>query len=66
MKLKIDHENDALYFRLDESAIVSSEEVSPGFIVDYDENNNVIGVEILNLKKRVPEEKLKNLIFETA
>ncbi|HUX76561.1 MAG TPA: DUF2283 domain-containing protein, partial [Anaerolineae bacterium] len=27
MKLKVDEENDALYFRLDESAIVDSEEV---------------------------------------
>jgi len=26
MRLKVDHKNDALYFRLDESAVVDSEE----------------------------------------
>ena len=66
MKLKVDHESDALYFRLDESAIVNSEEVRPGVILDYDANDNVIGVEILGLKKRVSADKLKNLLFEIA
>lgn len=66
MRLKIDHKNDALYFRLDESAIVDSEEVRPGVILDYDANDNVIGIEILGLSKRVPAETLKSLQFETA
>ena len=65
MRLKVDPKEDALYFRLDESTIVDSEEVKPGVIVDYDKNNNVIGVEMLNLSKRVPEKMLKNLQFET-
>jgi len=66
MKIKVDQKNDALYFRLDESSIVESEEVEPGVILDYDANNKVIGIEILGLSKRVPEEKLKNLQFETV
>lgn len=65
MKLKVDHKNDALYFRLDESAIVDSEEIKPGVILDYDANDNVVGIEILNLSKRVPAETLKRLEFET-
>ncbi len=66
MKLKVDQKNDALYFRLDESAIVESEEVRPGVILDYDVNGNVVGIEILGLSKRVPAEMLKSLQFETA
>jgi|TARA_B110000495_G_C22756710_1_gene443171 uncharacterized protein YuzE len=66
MKLKVDHNNDALYFRLDESAIVESEEVKPGIILDYDTNDNVVGIEILGLSKRVSLDMLKNLQFETA
>lgn len=66
MRLKIDKENDALYFRLDESAIVESEEVQPGVILDYDKNNQVIGIEILNLSSRIGKEKLNFLQFETA
>ncbi len=66
MRLKVDQKNDALYFRLDESAIVDSEEVKPGVILDYDVNDNVVGIEILGLSKRVPVEMLKNLQFETV
>jgi uncharacterized protein YuzE len=66
MRLKVDQQNDSLYFRLDESKIVESEEIKPGVILDYDENDNVIGIEILGLSKRVPEQTLKSLQFETV
>jgi len=66
MRRRIDHHSDALYFRLDESAVVDSEEVKPGVILDYDENDNVVGVEILGLSKRVPAETLKTLQFDTT
>ena len=66
MRLKIDQENDALYFRLDESEIVESEEVQPGVILDYDAKGNVIGIEMLSISKRVSSENLKSLQFETS
>lgn len=66
MKLKIDKETNTLYLRLDESKIVDSEEVKPGVILDYDENENVVGIEILNVRGRVPDAYLQNLLFETA
>lgn len=66
MRLKVDHKNDALYFRLDEAAIVEPEEIKPGVILDYDTNDNVVGFEILGLRNRVPVEMLKSLQFETA
>ncbi|MDD5666907.1 MAG: DUF2283 domain-containing protein [Actinomycetota bacterium] len=66
MRLRIDQQNDALYFRLDESEIVESEEVQPGVILDYDANGNVIGIEMLDLSRRVSSENLKNLQFETS
>jgi uncharacterized protein YuzE len=53
MKIKLDKEVDALYFRLDESRIVDSEEVRPGVILDYDENDQVVGIEFLNVSSRV-------------
>ncbi len=66
MRLKIDKENDALYLRLDESAIVESEEVQPGVILDFNADNQVVGIEILSLTDRVPPEKLRILQFEMA
>lgn len=53
MKLKIDQEHDALYFRLDEAAIQESEEVQPGVILDYNAEGKVVGVEMLELSRRV-------------
>lgn len=64
MRLKADPKDDALYFRLDESAIVDSEETKPGVILDYDANCNVVGIEILGLSRRVSQKMLKNLQFE--
>jgi uncharacterized protein YuzE len=64
--LKVDKESDALYLRLDETAVVESEEVQPGVILDYDAADNVVGVEILNLSKRVAPERLRVLQLETV
>lgn len=66
MKLKVDKENDALYFRLDESSIMESEEVQPGIILDFNTEGKVVGVEILNLSTRMSPEQLKVLQYETA
>ena len=65
MRLKIDRESDALYFRLDETAIYDSEEVQPGVILDFDERGNVVGIELLDISKRTEPEKLRILQFET-
>ncbi|HGJ64580.1 TPA: DUF2283 domain-containing protein [bacterium] len=65
MRLKIDKESDALYFRLDESAIIESEEVQPGVILDFNSEGDVVGIEILNISRRVSSEKLRVLQFET-
>ena len=66
MKLKVDKQSDALYLRLDEAAVVESEEVQPGLILDYDASDNVVGIEILNLSKRVAPERLRVLQLETV
>ena len=64
MRLKVDTESDALYFRLDESEIIESEEVEPGVILDFNADGNVVGIEILNISKRVAPERLRVLQFE--
>ena len=66
MKLKVDHDADALYLRLDEEAIVESEEVQPGVILDYDAAGRVVGVEILHVAGRVGPEAARSLSFETG
>ena len=66
MKLHVDKATDALYLRLDDSAIVESEEVSPGVVLDYNETNEVVGVEMLYLSKRSSNLNLSALEFETV
>ena len=66
MKLSIDKQADALYLRLDNSPIVESEEVSPGVVLDYNESNEVVGVEMLRLSKRSSSMNLSALQFETV
>ncbi len=66
MKLDVDSEAGALYLSLDESEIVQSEEVSPGVVLDYNEANEVVGVEMLRLSKRSPSLNLTDLHFETG
>jgi uncharacterized protein YuzE len=65
MTLKVDEKADALYLRLDNSRIIESEEVSPGVVLDFNVDNQVVGVEILNLSKRSPNLNLSDLQFQT-
>jgi uncharacterized protein YuzE len=46
MKIKIDKETDDLYFRLDDSEIVESEEVENGIILDFNKNGKIVGIKI--------------------
>ena len=65
MKLTVDKDADALYLRLDDSAIIVSRHVSPGVVLDYNESNEVVGVEMLRLSKRSSNLDLSLLEFET-
>lgn len=68
MRLKVDkdNDNDALYFRIDDSSIVESEEVQPGVILDFNASGAVVGIEILHLSSRANPDQLKILQYETA
>jgi uncharacterized protein YuzE len=66
MKLHIDKEADALYLRLDDSKIIESEEVSPGVVLDFNEQIQVVGIEMLHLSRRSPQLDFKELQYQTA
>ena len=50
MRLRMNKDDDGLYFRLNESAIVESGEVRPGVILDFDEDGQVVEVEFSGKK----------------
>jgi uncharacterized protein YuzE len=64
MKVKYDREADAAYITLIEGKTsVDSETVAPHIVVDYDEEENIIGVEILFVSRRTPAEFRDLAIF---
>jgi uncharacterized protein YuzE len=66
MRVHIDEKSDAIYIRLDDSKIMGLEEIRPGIIFDFNENNQVVGIEILKVKNRIPLSDLKQIQFEVA
>ncbi len=66
MKLSIDEEADALHLQLVDAPVVESEEVAPGVIVDYDDADQVVGIEVLYLSKRPHPINLLDFQFQTT
>lgn len=66
MRLQVDKEADALHLRLDDSVIVESVEVAPGVVLDFNEAQDVVGVEMLRLSLRSTDLNLSALQFETV
>jgi uncharacterized protein YuzE len=52
MKVKYDKEVDILIIQLSENNIAESDESKPGIIMDYDQEGNVVRIEILDASKR--------------
>ena len=48
------------------STILVSPEVAPGVVLDYNETNQVVGIEMLHLPKRFPNLNLSTLEPVTA
>ena len=55
MKISYDPEVDALSVRHVEAEIVDSEQVHPGVILDYDNEENVVAIEVLHAKERAQD-----------
>jgi uncharacterized protein YuzE len=64
MKLSIDETADALYLQLINKEVLESEEIVPGIVLDYDENGEIIGVEVLHLTKRLHPVDLLDFQFQ--
>jgi uncharacterized protein YuzE len=54
-----------LYLRLDDTAIVESEEVSDGIVLDYNAEGKVVGIEVLYISQRSPN-SWQQILLETT
>ena len=61
MKRSFGRQADARYCRLSDDNIVESEEVQNGIVLHCDERGQVIAIEILSLKERVPNLDLNDI-----
>ena len=65
MKVTYDAATDSLTVILKEQAsIAESDEDKPGVILDYDENGNLVSLEVLDASKRLTE--AKKIEFQTT
>lgn len=59
MKLEFDPIADSAYLSISEHEVVTTREIEPGIIADYDEKGALIGIEILSVSKRAQKDLLK-------
>jgi uncharacterized protein YuzE len=64
MKIEYDQQADAMYIRLRAGDVAESEEVRPGVVLDFDAQGQVLGIEMLDVSKRIdnPRELSMELI----
>jgi len=65
MKIKYDKETDTIYVILSSDKIVESEEKLKDVIIDYNDRDEVVAIEILNVKENQHEIDLP-LILKSA
>ncbi len=64
MKIRYDKEVDILYVSFLDSQIAESDEQKPGIIIDYDVNDNIVGIEVLNASEKIGQPG--NVTYEFA
>ncbi len=52
MRLHYDKATDAIYLSIDDRPIVKSEEVHPGIVLDFDDQGDVVAIEVLRSRVR--------------
>ncbi len=58
MKINYYPDTDSLYIDLLNKASVDSEEISEGIVADYDEDGNIVGIDIDNASQKVKLDEL--------
>jgi uncharacterized protein YuzE len=64
MLIKYDKEVDVVYIQFSEKKVSESDEDKPGIILDYDDEGNIVGIEVLEASKRIGQPD--GIVYEVA
>ena len=64
MLVKYDKEVDVVYIQFSEKKVTESDEDKPGIILDYDDEGNIVGIEVLEASKKMGQPN--GIIYEVA
>ena len=64
MKITFDKEADAVYIELNRGEFSSNKKIDDDTIIDLDEKGNILGIELLNVSKRISKDFLSNISAE--
>ena len=61
MKITFDKEADAVYIELGSGELFSNKKIDDFTIIDLDKNGNILGIELLNVSKRISKDFLSDI-----
>lgn len=61
MEIKIDLKADAMYIRFQNGKFAKNKVIDKDTIIDLDEKGRLLGIEILNVTKKIPLEYLSDV-----
>jgi uncharacterized protein YuzE len=64
MKIEYSKEADALYVYFKEEFVAKSKEIEDGVVIDFDEKNQLIGIEVLDVSQRFSLSDIVNVNIE--
>ena len=64
MRIEYDREANALYIQMQEKEVAKTREVEEGVLIDFDGENRLIGIEILDVTNRFNLADIVNLHVE--
>ncbi|MFC1648696.1 DUF2283 domain-containing protein [Nanoarchaeota archaeon] len=61
MKISYDKDADAMYIEFREGEFKRNQKIDDFTIIDFDVDDNMMGIELLEVSKRIPSESLAKL-----
>jgi uncharacterized protein YuzE len=64
MKISYDPKHDVLYLKFSEGKVVDTVEVVEGVLIDYGENGEIVGIEMINASALIKTKPLQEIVIK--